>query len=178
MPEVAPEAAVRHTITVIVVVCVLAISGRSEPAAQQPVPAAASNTPPSIDEVLKAVRGDLQSNRTDMVAKNVTLTAEQAAKFWPLFVAYQKEQNVIMDEQMKGIQTYAENAEKLDDAGALALINAHIDRDAKMAALRRHWLGEFQKALPAKQAARVMQIDRRLSLAHQVEFASRIPLVH
>jgi Spy/CpxP family protein refolding chaperone len=169
---------VRHTLIVIVILCALAVSGGSGPAAQQPVPASASNTPPSVEEVLKAVRGDLQSSRADMVAKNVTFTAEQAAKFWPMFDAYQKEQNVIMDEQMRGIQKYAENAEKLDDAGALALINAHIDRDAKMAALRRHWLGEFQKVLPAKQAARVMQIDRRLSLAHQVEFASRIPLVH
>ena len=106
----------RHTLIAIVILCALAVTGGSEPAAQQPVPASASNTPPTVEEVLKAVRGDLQSNRTDMVAKNVTLTAEQAAKFWPLFVAYQKEQDVIMDEQLKGIQTHAENAEKLDDA--------------------------------------------------------------
>ena len=69
----------RHTLIAIVILCALAVTGGSEPAAQQPVPASASNTPPTVEEVLKAVRGDLQSNRTDMVAKNVTLTAEQAA---------------------------------------------------------------------------------------------------
>ena len=112
------------------------------------------------------------------MAKNMTLTAEQAAKFWPLFDKYQKEQNVIMDAQLKGIQKYVEQADSLTDAGALALMQAHLDRDAKMNTLRRKWLGEFQKVLPAKVAVRAMQIDRRLSLAAQMEVASQIPLVH
>ena len=61
---------------------------------------------------------------------------------------------------------------------ALALMQAHFTRDAKMNALRQKWLGEFQKVLPAKLAVRAMQIDRRLSLAAQTEVTSRIPLVH
>jgi hypothetical protein len=64
----------------------------------------------------------------------------------------------------------------MTDAGALALMKAHLDRDQRMAALRQTWLGEFQKVLPTKLAVRVMQIDRRLSLAHQMQFAAQIPL--
>ena len=56
------------------------------------------------------------------MAKNLTLTAEQAAKFWPVFDAYQKEQNVIIDAQLKDIQKYVSNYETMDDAGALALM--------------------------------------------------------
>jgi Spy/CpxP family protein refolding chaperone len=145
-------------------------------AAQQARPA--STAPTSIDEVLQAVRSDLQGERADILAKNLTLTSAQAAKFWPLFETYQKEQNVIMDEQLRGIQRFIEGFDQLDDAGALGLINAHIDRDARMAALRQKWLGEFQKALNTKLAVRVMQIDRRLSLAHQIVFTSKIPLAH
>jgi hypothetical protein len=47
-----------------------------------------------------------------------------------------------------------------------------------MATLRQKWLGEFVKVLPVKTAALVIQIDRRISLVHQLEFVSRIPLVH
>jgi hypothetical protein len=83
-----------------------------------------------------------------------------------------------MDEQLKGLQKYVYSSETLDDAGALSLMRAHLDRDAKMNALRQKWLGEFQKVLPTKLAVRAMQIDRRLSLAAQMEIASRIPLVH
>jgi Spy/CpxP family protein refolding chaperone len=135
------------------------------------------DTGPTVDEVLKAVRSDLQSSRADIVAKNATFTAEQAAKFWPLFEKYQKEQSVIMDAQLQGLKEYAAKYDTLDDAGALALMKAHLDRDQKMVTLRGTWLAEFQKVLPAKLAVRVMQIDRRLSLAHQIEFAAHIPLV-
>jgi hypothetical protein len=83
-----------------------------------------------------------------------------------------------MDEQLKGVQRYIESFDALDDAGALGLINAHIDRDARMSALRKKWLAEFQTAGGTKIAVRAMQIDRRLSLAHQMEFAARIPLAH
>src|SRR5262245_46006509 len=152
----------------------LTVSGVAWNAAQQTRPVSAVST--SIDEVLVAVRSDLQGERSDIIAKNITLTSEQAARFWPVFEAYQKEQNEIMDDQLKGIQRFIENFDALDDAGALALINAHFDRDARMVALRQKWLGEFQKVLPTKTAVRVMQIDRRLSLAHQIQFAARIPL--
>jgi hypothetical protein len=148
--------------------------------AQAPAQQASTTTTaaPTAEDALKALRADLQSSRADIMAKNLALTADQAAKFWPVFSAYQKEQNVIIDEQLKGIQKYVDSYETLDDAGALALMKAHLDRDAKMLALRQKWLGEFQKVLPAKLAVRAMQIDRRLSLAAQMETAAAIPLVH
>lgn len=171
----------RRMLPLIITLCVLSVSALAVTAPQQPAKTAsstASSAAPTVDEVLKAVRSDLQGNRADIIAKNVTLTAEQAAKFWPVFEAYQKEQNAVMDEQLKGLQKYVDSYETLDDAAALALIKAHLDRDAKMVALRQKWLGDFQKVLPTKLAVRVMQIDRRLGLVHQIEFASQIPLAY
>jgi Spy/CpxP family protein refolding chaperone len=152
--------------------CLISVSTVAWVVAQQSKPIAE----PSVEEVLQAVRGDLQGQRADIMAKNISLTAAQAAKFWPMFETYQKEQNVIMDDQLKGIQQYVDSYDKLDDAAALGLINAHFDRDARMTTLRKKWLAEFQATLGAKLAVRVMQIDRRLSLAHQIAFASKIPL--
>jgi len=131
-----------------------------------------------VDDVIQAMRLDLQSSRADIMAKNMTLTADQAAKFWPVFNAYQKEQNSIIEDQLRDIKKYVESYDTLSDAGALALMKAHFTRDSKMNALRQKWLGEFQKVLPTKLAVRAMQIDRRLSLAAQTEVTSRIPLVH
>jgi Spy/CpxP family protein refolding chaperone len=160
----------------LVALCSVAAAVQAQTTAQ---PASAtSTTGPSVDETLAAVRSDLQTARADIMAKNLTLSADQAAKFWPMFSAYQKEQNVIIDDQLKDIQKYVSSADRLDDAGALALMKAHFKRDEKMNALRQKWLGEFQKVLPTKQAVRAMQIDRRLSLAAQMEVSSQIPLVH
>ena len=165
-----------RTLAPLLAVCFVVASAHAQAPAQQASTTTAS--PATVDSTLKAVRADMQSSRADIMAKNLSLSAEQAAKFWPVFNAYQKEQNVIMDEQLKGIQKYVDSYETLDDATALSLMRAHLDRDAKMNALRQKWLGEFQKVLPTKLAVRAMQIDRRLSLAAQMEIASRIPLVH
>ena len=166
----------RKILPSVVAVCLLGIAPLA--AGRRQNPPGAQPSAASVDEVLKAIRADMQGTRADLMAKNLTLTADQASKFWPVFSAYQKEQNAIMDEQLKSIQKYAESYATLDDAGAKALITAHLDRDAKMTALRQHWLGEFEKVVPTGIAARAMQIDRRLSMLAQLEISSRIPLVH
>jgi len=172
---------VRNTLRLTGLICVLSISAISWTTAQQQKTVSATSPATSVttmDDVLQAIRADLQGDRADILAKNMTMSSEVAAKFWPMYEKYQSAQNVIMDDQLRGIQRYMETADTLDDAGALALINAHFDRDARMNALRQKWFGDFQKVLGTKLAARAMQIDRRLSLAHQVQFASRIPLIH
>ena len=156
--------------------CLTAASAQAQAPAKQA--SATTQTGEKVDDVIQAMRLDLQGSRADIMAKNMTLTAEQAAKFWPVFDAYQKEQNGIIEGQLRDIKKYVESYDTLSDAGALALMQAHFTRDAKMNALRQKWLGEFQKVLPTKLAVRAMQIDRRLSLAAQTEVTSRIPLVH
>ena len=155
------------------IVLVLALCASTWVAARQARPGEGRM---SMDDVLTSYRFDLQSNRAELIAKNVTLTPEQGGAFWPLFEQYQREQNFIMDEQMQSIQMYISRGETMDDRTVLQLMNAHLDRDEKMAALRRRWLSEFQQVIPIKQAVRVMQIDRRISLAHQTEFTAQIPL--
>jgi Spy/CpxP family protein refolding chaperone len=159
-------------------VAVLALSLIASAAAAQSQAPAAPPAQPSVDDVIKSVRADLQGARADIMAKNLSLTGDQAAKFWPVFNEYQKEQNLIIESQMKDLSAYAENYATLDDKGALALMNAHFTRDANMNALRQKWLGEFQKVLPTRLAVRAMQIDRRLSLIAQVQLSTQIPLVH
>lgn len=141
-------------------------------AAQQP-----GGPPMTIDEQVAAYRADLQANRADVIRQQITLTSAQALKFWPMFDQFQQEQSAIMDEQMRGIQTYISNSETMDDGSVRLLIDAHLDRDANMAALRKRYFAEFQTVLTMKQAARVIQVDRRLGLAHQLEFTQQIPLV-
>ena len=166
----------RSALALTVATCVVGVLTVAWTFAQQARPASVS--PTTVDEVLQAVRADLQGSRADILAKNLTLTSAEAAKFWPIFEKYQAEQNAIMDEQLRGIQRYIESFDQLDDAGALSLINAHLDRDSKMVALRQRWLGEFRKVVGTKVAVRAIQIDRRLSLVHQIQFSSKIPLVH
>ncbi len=138
---------------------------------------AANSAPPSVDQAMTKYRTDMQATRADLVAKGLTLSADQAAKFWPLFDQYQKEQNEIIDAQLKLIQKYAATYDKLTDADAVAYVKGLLERDGRMQTLRVKWLDKFQTVVPGTTAARVIQIDRRLSQLAQAELSSQIPLV-
>ena len=168
----------RKTLSLIVTLGLFGATVLAWTSRQQVKPASTEPAPASIEEVLTAVRADLQGQRADIMAKNLTLTSEQAAKFWPAFQKYQEEQNVIMDAQLKGIQKYIDGYDTMDDATAVGLISAHLDSDAKMNALRQKWLVEFQKVVDKRTAARVIQVDRRLSLMQQLQFITKIPMIH
>jgi Spy/CpxP family protein refolding chaperone len=130
------------------------------------------------DEALAKYREAMQATRSDIMAKGLTLSADQAAKFWPLYEQYQKEQNVIIDAQIDAVKKYAAQFETLTDTDAVQYVKALLDRDAKMDALRVKWLPKFQTAVSGGTAARAIQLDRRISQVAQAELSSQVPLVH
>ena len=144
-----------------------------------PAKPAAPNTPSQADTArgIEEVRADAQAQRADIMAKNLSLSAAEAAKFWPMYEKFQAEQNAIIDAQLKGIKEYSDKYKTLDDAASLAYVDSLLKRDEAMTALRRKWLPEFQKVVSGGTAARAIQIDRRLSNAMQVVLSSQLPLV-
>jgi Spy/CpxP family protein refolding chaperone len=148
------------------------------PALAADAPAKPAATPQQeTEQLLTQLRNDLQAARADVVAKGLTLTAEQAAKFWPLFEQFQTEQNAVIDAQLKATQKYADNYAKLSDADSTAYVNALLERDQKIHDIRVKWLAKFQTVVSPGTAARVIHIDRRLGLLSQLQIASKIPLV-
>jgi Spy/CpxP family protein refolding chaperone len=138
----------------------------------------ANATPPTEEQIVAQFRSDLMAKRADIMAKGLTLTGEQAAKFWPMFETFQKEQDTIVNEQITATQHYSANYQSLKEQDALAYVNALLARDEKMHDLRVKWLTKFQTVLPAAMAARAIQLDRRLGQVAQVQLSARIPLVH
>ena len=149
----------------------------ADPPAAQPV-AQTSKAPALTDEqVIADFRSDLMAKRADIMAKGLTLTAQEASKFWPLFEQFQKEQDVIVSEQINFTKKYADNFQSLTDEQALEFINALLDRDKKMHDLRVKWLAKFQKVVPSRTAVRAIQLDRRIGNIGQIQISSQIPLV-
>jgi len=140
-------------------------------------PASQTQPAPTEEQVIADFRSDLMAKRADVMAKGLTLSSEQAAKFWPLFEEFQKEQDVIVNEQIESIKAYADHFENLTDADALTYVKQLLTRDQKMLDLRTKWLAKFQKVVPIKTAARAIQLDRRLSNVAQIQLSQQIPLV-
>ena len=132
---------------------------------------------PSAEEVIAQFRSDVLAQKADVMAKGLTLTAEQAAKFWPLFQQFQQEQTEVIDGQIEATRKYSDRFANLSDSDALDYVNALLSRDQAMHDLRLKWLATFQTVVPAKIAARAIQLDRRLSQVAQVKVSQQIPLI-
>ena len=73
----------------------------AEPPAKAPPASQATPAPSDEEKVVAEFRSELMAKRADVMAKGLTLTSEQAAKFWPLFEQFQKEQDVVVNDQIK-----------------------------------------------------------------------------
>jgi len=140
-------------------------------------PASYTAPTPSQEQALAQFKNDLMADRADVMAKGLKLNADEAAKFWPLFQDFQKEQSAIVDAQMKALKDYADHFQTLTDDQAVAYVASLLDRDQKMHDLRVKWFKKFQSAVPAKTAASAIQLDRRLGNVTQVQLSSQIPLI-
>jgi hypothetical protein len=149
----------------------------SVPAWSTDPPAAGTAAEPTPEQIISDFRKDLEAKSADVMAKTLSLDADQATKFWPLYKEYQKELSSIVDGQIEATKQYAKKYGRLTDAEALAYVNALLVRDQKVHDLRMKWLAKFQTAVPGTIAARAIQVERRLGLVQQVGVSSQVPLV-
>ena len=128
-------------------------------------------------EMLAEFRAELQRVETEIVSKTVSLSTEEATRFWPVFKRFQAEQAKIIDGQIEAVRTYADHYAQMTDADSLAYVQALLDRDQSIHDLREKYLREYAKVITPGKAARVIQVSRRLGLAGQARLANAIPLV-
>jgi len=130
------------------------------------------------DQDIEMLRSDLRSQRKQIVAQNMTLTADEATKFWPIFDQYRKEAIKPNDDRWALIKEYAANYNTMTDAQAQDYINRSEAVDQQLMTLRMKYVPVFEKVISAKKTALWFQIDRRIDLLINLQLSSVIPMVN
>jgi Spy/CpxP family protein refolding chaperone len=125
----------------------------------------------------KHLRADLRQKKTELIAKNLTLTPDQAAAFWPIYKRYDDEVAKLQEETVALVNEYLAVYDRLDDAKARDLQDRQFAIAEKAIQLRRACAGEVGKVLPGKLTAKFVQLDRYFSLLAEVQVQSRIPQI-
>jgi len=105
------------------------------------------------------------------------LTADQAAKFWPLYNQYSAELSKIGDQQTALIREYADQWGTMTDEQASRLAKPSLAMDERIAQLRLKYLPIFSQAVPGQVVATFFQLDRPFQAPLDIQLASQIPLV-
>ena len=131
----------------------------------------------SVDDVYDMVKTLAESDRKALIAKNLEMNKEESQKFWPVYTAYRKDVNMVQQQQFTLIKDYAKNYQNLTDDKAGELIDVHLQSKRNLLKIRKKYLGDFRKSVPAIKVAKFYQVENKLSAIVDVRLAEEIPLV-
>ena len=131
----------------------------------------------SIDQDIKLLREDIRSQKKQLIAANLKLTADQATKFWPLYDQYTAELSKIGDQKTALIREYVDQWGTMTDEQAASLAKRSLALDEQIAQLRLKYMPVFSQVVPGQVVATFFQLDRRFQALLDLQLASQIPLV-
>ena len=129
------------------------------------------------DANLDILRSTIRANKKALVASSLTLSDEEAAKFWPLYDEYQKKLTAVNDRLVALIKDYTTNYATLTDEHAMKLTEQYLDVEKDRNEVRREYLGRFGKLLPGRKVARFYQIENKMDAVIKYDLAEEIPVV-
>jgi len=142
-----------------------------------PVRAAESGRPAASQGNLDLLRDTIRANRKALIAVNLALTDEEAAKFWPVYDRYQKEISAVGDRLAALVEDYISHFRDLSSEKALQLTGDYLAAEADRLQVRRSYLAEFAKILPGRTVARFYQIENKMDAVLRYDLAGTIPVV-
>ena len=152
----------------------LAASLAALPAVAQQAPAPERGSPAAVAAFRDAVKADKRA----VVAKNMELTEAEAKKFWPLYDAYQKDLDKVLQRQNRAIVEYVNQASSMTDTNAKRIARELLEADAEEQRLRERQLKKLYAILPARKAIRYLQIENKIRALNRFDLAERIKLVN
>ena len=141
------------------------------------LPAAAQDGALPAQDDLDILLSALRANRKAMVAVNMQLTEDEAAKFWPVYDRYQKEINGAGDRLAALIEEYAESFGSMSNEKAMKIVDDYLTIEADRLKIRRTYVEQFAKALPGTKVARFYQLENKMDAEIDAELAVFIPLM-
>ena len=138
-----------------------------------PVVQAAGPEPSDI----KLLTDTIRANRKALIDVNLTLTSEQAEKFWPIYDRYQKEMAAVNDRIVALVEDYIAHFKDLSNEKAMQLTGDYLAAEADRLQVRRTYLPEFAKVVPGRTVARFYQIENKMDAVLRYDLAGAIPVL-
>ena len=158
------------TIRTYVVVALLLACAGAWPGGARAQGAAA---PATADSVRQAV----QSDRRGLVEKYMKLSGDEAKRFWPIYEDHQRRLDRIVQRQNRAVLDYINTEDSMTNANAKRIVKELLEADGDEQRLRERTAKAVMAVLPAKKAARYLQIENKIRALNRFDLAERLPLV-
>jgi len=128
---------------------------------------------------LEIIHEKLKADKKLIVSKYMELTESEAKKFWPVYEEYQNDLQKSNERLLRLLQSYAAdyNNKSLTDEKAKKLLDEWIAFEQEDAKRRSTYAPKVLQAVPAKKAARYLQIENEYRVLLRYDLAATVPLV-
>jgi len=130
-----------------------------------------------MDDYIELLQADLRASRVAVLTEGMGLAEGEGAIFWPLYREYELERSGLEDRRMALVKEFGAHLSDMTDETADELLKTarKLDTDRQRAMSRA--LKKMLRSLPARTVARFYQIERRLDLVVDIQFAAEVPLI-
>jgi hypothetical protein len=127
---------------------------------------------------LEIVHEKLKADKKLIVSKYMELTESEAKNFWPVYEDYQNDLQKINERLGALLKSYAADyrSKSLTDDKAKKLLDEWIALEQDDVKQRTAFIPKVMKALPAKKAARYLQIENEYRVLLKYDLATTVPL--
>jgi hypothetical protein len=128
---------------------------------------------------MDVLRAQLDLDKRVVVEENLVLTESAARAFWPIYEEYQRELREIDERVVRLVSEYVEayGNDSITEATAKRLLDESLALDGAEIALRKRYAARLVGVIPPVEAARYLQIERKIRAVVEFELMDRIPLV-
>jgi len=113
------------------------------------------------------------------VSQYMALTESEAQKFWPVYDEYQKDLQSSNERLLNLLQSYATEYKNksMTDEKAKKLLDEWLAFEQDEGKRRSAFAPKVLQALPAKKAARYLQIENEYRILLRYDLAASVPLI-
>ena len=131
----------------------------------------------NVQAYIDLLRRDVRQEKAEIMGSVMLLSAQDAAKFWPIYSDYDAQLTKLNDQRVQNIKEYARSYNQMTDEKADELVEKSLAYQKQRAELLAQTYDKVKQALGAVTAARFAQVEHQILLIIDLQIASSLPLV-
>jgi len=126
---------------------------------------------------MQSLRTAARADKKALVASVLKLSDSEAKRFWPAYDAYQRTLDMTNRRRVVALEGVLATDAPRSDLYARTFANEIIAADEGETKARRTLYNRTMRALPAKKAARYLQLEEKIRAVQAYDAAAAIPLL-
>ena len=136
-----------------------------------------SDAEKNVQAYIDLLQGDVRQQKAEFMGSVMLFSAQDAAKFWPIYSDYDTQLAKLNDQRIEIIKEYAQSYNQMTDAKADELIQKSLAYQKQRSELLVQTYDKVKEALGAVTAARFAMVEHQLLLIIDLQIDSSLPVV-